>query len=164
MPRQKKYRPTLKFLIDSREQVPFTFGPLLRPGIFTEGGTRIQGLSEGDYACELDGEILSIRLERKSLGDFFSVAGWGRERLEREFERLRQYDYRALVIEASLDQVLRGYDRSQIPGRKVAASLASWSVDFDLHVWLCENNRRAAGFTQRLLEEYEQRVFLDKTK
>jgi hypothetical protein len=87
----------------------------------------------------------------------------GAERLIREFERLRQYDYKALVIEASLDQVLRGYDRPKFRDA-VAASLASWSVDFNLHVWLCETHRRAAGFTQRLIEEYAQRVFLDKRK
>jgi len=156
MPRTKKILPVLKFVIDTREQWPLSFGALLKPRTFAPGGIVRYGLGEGDYGCELDEQLLPIRLERKSLGDLFGSCGYGRERLEREFERLRQYDYRALLIEATLGQVLAGHERSRISGRVAAASCLAWSVHFGLQVVFAENHRRAGAVAQRLLETFAE--------
>ena len=153
MPRAKRYRPTLTFIQDSRETVPFRFGPLLRPTLFCGGLTKTEGLKEADYAVEVDGTLLPVRVERKELGDLFGVVGYGRERFERELERLIPYDFKAIVVEATLDDVLKGYERSQIPGRTAAASLIAWQIRYNVHVIYAENHRRAAGYTQRLLEQ-----------
>ena len=153
MAREKKYRPHLTFVQDSREQWPFTFGALLRPAIFQGGGTEVRGLGEADYGVEVDGELLPIRIERKSHGDLAGVCGFGRERFERELERLRLYEYAGLIVEASLDDILRGYERSRIPGRTVAASLIAWGIRYRLHVWLAESHRRGAAVCQRILEQ-----------
>jgi ERCC4-type nuclease len=166
MPRVKKFKPRFQRVIDTREQLAWEFGALLRTDIFEDGGTVREGLAEGDYAARLtleDGEsvLLPHRVERKSHVDLCGVIGFGRERFERELDRLRPY--RAdLIIEASLDDILRGHERSQISGRAVAASLASFSIDYGVFVWFCESRRRAAGWCARLLEEHAQRWFLDK--
>jgi ERCC4-type nuclease len=121
---------------------------------FADGGSAIEGLDAGDYSVRLDGELLSIRIERKNLGDLFGVCGNGRDRFVRELERLTAYEYRAIVIEAPASQILSGYERSRIPGRGVMASLCCWSVQYQIPVWFGETHRRAAGITARLLEEF----------
>lgn len=115
----------------------------------------VLGLKEGDYSVALDGaQPLPVRLERKSEGDLFGVCGFGRERFERELERLRQYDYRALVIESSASEILRGYDRSQIPGKTVLASVLAWSIQYGVHVIFAGSRSMARAISQRLLEQY----------
>jgi ERCC4-type nuclease len=93
-------------------------------------------------------------VERKSEGDLFGVCGFGRERFEKELERLRQYEYRALVIECSASGIYRGFDRSQIPGKTVLASVLAWSVQFGVHVIFAGSRSMARAITQRLLEQY----------
>ena len=66
----RKQKPLLTFLIDTREQWPYEMAAPTATK-FADGGSYRDGLGEGDYAIELDGERLSIRIERKSLGDFF---------------------------------------------------------------------------------------------
>jgi hypothetical protein len=152
--RKRKPRRLITFVIDSREQLPFEFtAPKRRE--FEDGGVIVDGLKEGDYSVCIDGgSPLPVRLERKSEGDLFGVCGFGRDRFERELERLRQYDYRALVIECSASEILRGFDRSQIPGKTVLASVLAWSVQFDLHVFFAGNRTMARAITQRVLEQY----------
>jgi hypothetical protein len=152
----RKVKPLLTYIIDSREQHAFSFGEPVRPE-FADGGSAVEGLSEGDYGVRLDGDLLSIRIERKNLGDLFGVCGNGRDRFVRELERLTAFEYRAIVIEAPAHQILSGYERSRIPGRGVMASLCCWSVQFQIPVWFADGRQphaRAGGITQRLLEEF----------
>lgn len=152
----RRPKPLLTYIVDSREQTPFTFGAPVRSE-FADGGSAVEGLSEGDYSCRLDGELLSIRIERKELGDLFGVCGNGRERFVRELERLTAYEYRAIVIESPANNILAGYERSRIPGRGVMASLCCWSVQYQIPVWFADGrqpHQRAGGITQRLLEEF----------
>ena len=102
--------------------------------------------------------MLPIRLERKSIGDLFGVIGFGRERFERELARLESFSYRALIIEATLDEIARGYERSQISPRAAMGSLCAWSVRHGVAIWLVENHRRAAAISQRLLENFAVQV------
>jgi ERCC4-type nuclease len=152
--RRRKVRPVITFIIDSREQLPFDFTPPKRKE-FDDGGTMVDGLSEGDYSVALDGgPPLSVRLERKSEGDLFGCCGFGRQRFERELERLRQYEYRGLVIECSALEIHRGFDRSQIPGKTALASVLAWSVQYDLHIFFAGSRSMARAITQRVLEQY----------
>jgi ERCC4-type nuclease len=152
--RRRKVKPLITFIIDSREQLAFDFTAPKRREL-DDGGRLVVGLKEGDYAVALDGaQPLSIRVERKSEGDLFGVCGFGRERFEKELERLRQYEYRALVIECSAAQIFRGYERSQIPGKTVLASVLAWSVQYGLHVVFAGSRSMARAITQRLLEQY----------
>ena len=152
----RKVKPLITYIVDSREQLPFAFGEPVRSE-FADGGSAVEGLDTGDYSVRLDGELLSIRIERKNLGDLFGVCGNGRDRFVRELERLTAFEYRAIVVEAPAHQILAGYERSRIPGRGVMASLCCWSVQFQIPVWFADGRQphaRAAGITQRLLEEF----------
>lgn len=149
----RKIKPVLTYVIDSREQWPFAFGAPVRSE-FVDGGSAVEGLEEGDYSCRLDRELLSIRIERKSLGDLFGVCGNGRERFVRELERLTAYDQRELVIEATAREIFTGYERSRIPGRAVMASLGCWRMKYGIGISYLESHRLAGGWTARLLEEF----------
>ena len=156
--RKRHPRYLISFVVDSREQLPFEFGAPKRRE-FDDGGVIVDGLKEGDYSVCVDGgKPLPIRLERKSEGDLFGCCGFGRERFERELERLRQYDYRGLVIECSAGDILRGFERSLIPGKTVLASVLAWSVEYDLHVFFAGSRAMARAITQRVLEQYAIKI------
>lgn len=146
-------KPALAFIVDSRENTPFRFGPPVRKE-FRDGGTVVRGLSEGDYSVCIDsGAPLSIRIERKSHVDLLTCVGRERDRFERELERLVQYDRKAIIIEASADDILRGHERSQVSPRAAMASLCCWYSRFGVAFIFGESHRRAGGIAQRILEE-----------
>src|SRR6266851_6856039 len=88
-------------VVDTREQRPLSF-------MNSQPGT----LKTGDYSVL--GYEAAIAVERKSLADLFGCVGVQRERFVRELERLAAYRYPAIVIEASLAQVVAGVRHSQV--------------------------------------------------
>jgi hypothetical protein len=71
----------MKILIDSREQLPFTFEREKYAGTVVEVGT----LCTGDYS--LAGLTDKVVAERKPLSDLVACLGRERERFERELQR-----------------------------------------------------------------------------
>src|SRR5690348_10731889 len=93
--------PDIVLLIDTREQKPYAFPRAIR-----------RALPARDYSVlGLEGRI---GLERKSLPDLLSVIGQARERFERELARLGQMQFPALIVEASLAEVLQGIRHSAL--------------------------------------------------
>jgi DNA excision repair protein ERCC-4 len=111
----------LTAVIDSRENLPLNLFPM----------TEItSGLQTGDYSL-LGCEHL-IAVERKSPGDFIGCVGQGRERFDRELERMPSYRYRALVIECSYNDLRNGadhiYQRSRVKPNAAVACAVRWST------------------------------------
>jgi ERCC4-type nuclease len=146
-------KPAITFVIDSREQFAYHFSKPKRREL-ADGGEVTYGLDEGDYACELDGELLPIRIERKSLGDLFGVVGHGRERFEREMERLARHERAYLLIEASLAEVKSGYERSLVTGEAALGSVLHWSTQFGVQPVFAGNRRLGNEVCQRILEDF----------
>ena len=96
-------------VIDTREQLPWTFGGLWSDSSARGGrrpivvDQRVATLQQGDYS--LVGHESQVAIERKSLADLFGTLGQGRERFERELARLAELDRAAIVIEASLGHI-----------------------------------------------------------
>lgn len=88
----------LQVIVDTREQWPWTFPDM--PVVCLR-----QKLDAGDY-CAVDAPEFCI--ERKSPEDFIQTISWGRERFERELERLRGTGGGAVVVEGTLDGVTYG--------------------------------------------------------
>jgi DNA excision repair protein ERCC-4 len=83
-------------------------------------------LREGDYSTPLLVDV--ARIERKSVGDFVSTLSWGRERFDRELERLHPYRWKCIVVEGDIGSVLRlGMHRNAIIG-SIASMLARHDV------------------------------------
>lgn len=94
-------------LIDTREQLPYTFSS------FTNwiGGTQSATLATGDYS--VSGFEDRIALERKTLADVVGSLMQGRDRFLREMERLADFRYKCLCIEASRTQIKSPYTFAQ---------------------------------------------------
>lgn len=133
-------------IIDKREQRPVLWdkvGDNRFPGLQVEWGT----LKTGDYS--INGMNTpecphSICVERKSLPDLFGSAGRGRDRLEREFERMAYFDVPSFVIEADLWTIFREPPplSSMVP-RAVYRTLVAFSQRYGVTIWPCPNRQFA---------------------
>jgi DNA excision repair protein ERCC-4 len=152
MPRTHREKPLLCWIVDTREQYPYQFKSPRRD-LFEDGGTLGYALGESDYSVEKDGVLLPIRIERKSLSDYYGIIGKGRERFERELQRLRPFrSY--LVIEATPEQVRAGYERSLVSGEAAFWSAWGWSIQYGIMPVFAGNRTRAREITQWLLEDF----------
>lgn len=145
-------------VIDTREQTPWTFldlscdqqdggGPLTIP---TVRGS----LASGDYS--LLGFETRVAVERKSFIDLFGTIGQGRDRFERELQRLADFDFAAVVVEASWEEVSTSPPQfSQLKPKTVFRSILAWSVRYPRVHWFAAGPRRLAEVTAfRLLERW----------
>ncbi len=128
-------------LVDNREQQPWDLAPLRM-----ETGT----LQSGDYSLSADGWRDLIRVERKSLPDLIGVVGAGRERFEREIERLQAFPTRVLIVEADWADIDAGHWRGNVTPKTVRNSLGSWMVR-GVNVVLAGNRARAQEIARELL-------------
>jgi DNA excision repair protein ERCC-4 len=126
-------------IIDTREQHPLNLDPLpVETGTLTTGDYSIRGLEH------------VIAVERKSLADMLGCIGGGRERFEREVQRLLAYPCRALVIESTWPEIETGDWRSKIKPAAAIGSLLGW-IEQGLPVVMCGDHDRAGQYVARLL-------------
>lgn len=92
-------------LVDTREQDPLEF---IRFPNWIAGEKR-KKLNVGDYSVE--GMESLLALERKSLSDLVTTVIQNRSRFFKACEILSQYRWRALLIEASYEDVKSPYDK-----------------------------------------------------
>lgn len=138
----------MKIITDTREQTPYTFTSITpRPDVIKAT------LRTGDYS--LSGFEDQITIERKSLSDTFGTFGRGRRRFVKELERMAEYDFAAVVIEADWSTILRNPPtRSKLSPTSVYASVIAWMQRHDVHFIMCPNRAFAEKTTYRLLERY----------
>lgn len=131
----KEITPTIQ--IDSREQNPLKI---------TAYPVEVCGLRSGDYGIKgfSDTSNPAFSVERKSLDDLTHSLGKGRKRFLAEVERLREYRFRALLIEASRDQIETGAYRSAISPVSLLATLDALQVRAGLHICWAGDRDRAA--------------------
>lgn len=163
MPSKKQPKPTTMLfpatvVIDSREKCPFGFEGLSSDA--KDGSLPLivrtvrAGLPSGDYSL-LNLES-SVAVERKSISDLFGTVGRGRDRFERELERLNQMTFAAVVIEAGwVDIIHEPPPRSELSAKSIFRSVISWQQRFPrVHWWPCGSRRLAEVTTLRILERF----------
>jgi ERCC4-type nuclease len=91
-------------LVDSREQLPFDFSRY--PNWIA--GEKRTALRVGDYTVEGMEDILL--LERKSLSDLITTLMQNRARFFAGCEKMTQYRWRAILVEASYEDIKTVYD------------------------------------------------------
>lgn len=133
-------------LIDQREQAPLRFN------IATE---RVL-LPCGDYS--LRGLSAEVAIERKSLADLTQCCGKDRPRFIEQIERMRDYRFRCLVVEASYSQVTIGAYRSNIGPLSVLGTLVKVAQDIGVPVWFAEDAAGAAQLVERMLIREHRRA------
>lgn len=149
--------PPFTIVIDCRESLPYQFNRLLLPGRNNRlvcCKSLIGYLTAGDYS--IVGMESMVAIERKSKADLFHSLGKGRERFEREMERLSMLDWAAVVVEAQFSSILsRPPKLSSMNPRAVESTIINWSVKYPtIHWFPCMSRRHAEGTTFRLLERF----------
>lgn len=120
-------------LVDNREQQPHDLSPMQMRGAT---------LQTGDYTVvpfEME-----VAIERKSLPDLLMCIGQERDRFERELDRLRAYRVRAVVVEASWNDLCAGLWRSKLLPQQVTASVTAWMARYSIPFVLA-GDRASAG-------------------
>ena len=139
---------SLIIIRDTREQRGWSFANITpRPQV------EVATLASGDYSIK--GLEDKVAIERKSLIDLFGTVGRGRDRFERELERLAKMRFAVVVIEADLHIIAtRPPARSQLPPKVVARSIAAWSMRYGVHFHDRRNRALAEKWTYILLERF----------
>ena len=144
----------LTLVVDTREQRPFQFPSksiIRKKEIIIK--TVPLGLKAGDYSVL--GLQDQISIERKSMIDLFGTAGGGRDRFERELERLAELEYAAIVIEGTWEDIARRPPaRSDMTSKSVIRSLLAWSQRYGIHVFAVGPRPLAARLTYIMLERF----------
>lgn len=127
--------------IDTREQRPYAFP-----------GAEVRTLPTGDYS--LIGLEDRVAIERKSKADAYGSLGQGRARFRREWERLAQLDYAAVVIEDTLPGFLQRPAHSKMNPASAVGTLLAWSVRYRVPVFFAGDRAHAQALTGKLLMMY----------
>jgi len=136
----------MKIIIDTREQLPYKF----------ETPSEIGTVSVGDYSiCGLED---CISIERKSIDDLIGCLTTGRERFEKELHKSKALDYFALVVEASLSDIVDHNYRSDMNPKSAIQSLLAFSVRYKLPIFFAENREYGARVTESLLCKYSREL------
>lgn len=158
-PRQQHHVYTLPYtvIVDSREQHPYGFTgfkcdadrqyiPMIVP-------TEIAGLRTGDYSIKgLESEVC---VERKSLDDLYSTISQRRRQFENEHLRMQEMKCAAVVVEASMvDLLMNPPERSRILPKVIYRTLISWQQRYGIPWYLCETRKLAERTTFRILDWY----------
>jgi hypothetical protein len=155
-------------LVDSQEKGPFRFDNI-RARSFVDARQRIYtpsvewkylGVGMGDYS--IAGFEGRIAIERKALEDAHgTLLGWKqrRDRFKRELANLADMETAAVVVEASLDDVL-----AQAPewGKKTAAenrlallgTILAWQQEYRVPWHFCGSKELATIVAFRIMERF----------
>jgi ERCC4-type nuclease len=132
-------------LADTREQVI----PPFPDGVVIERRT----LGEADYTTP---ELIDLaRIERKSVTDFPSTLSWGRERFDREVQRLQAYRWKCIVVEADLSQVYRA---TAMHPHAVLGSIASLFARWEIPTLFAGNEAGCGRLIAGLLRRWAERA------
>lgn len=149
-------------VVDSREQLPYAFSGMTgQVGEALAVPTIVKGLASGDYSIE--GMEDQVAIERKSLDDLYGSVTWGRDRFEREIQRLNDLSaggFAAVMIEATWPEIMSpleyrpGWENRTEP-RSVEGTIASWSIRYPrVHWWACGDRRGGELRTFSILRKF----------
>ena len=118
-------------LIDTREKEPFTFNRFPN----WVAGARRQKIDAGDYSIQGMEDVLAM--ERKSLSDLITTLLHHRSRFFKMCEQLTQYRWRAILVEASYEDIKSPYDEeynAQAHPNAVSGTLDALEARFSIPV------------------------------
>jgi ERCC4-type nuclease len=102
-------------------------------------------LDTGDYSIQGFEHLIAV--ERKGLGDLFQSLGRTRDNFEQNLKRMQKLEWKALVIEATEEDVLTPQDSySKIHPNAVRASIIAIQVRYNLHVYYARNKIAAENW------------------
>ncbi len=144
-------------VIDGREHNGYTFDRFAN----WFAGIERRNLVTGDYSIQtLEGRIA---VERKTLDDLYaSISPEGhRPAFLEQCERLATFEYKLLVIEASLDEILVGQEHSDYHPNAVLGTLEALAARWGIHPWFAGSRDVAEEITVGFLSKSYQLATLE---
>ena len=130
-------------IIDEQEKLPYSFSS---PNI----STKRLSLKTGDYTIE--GHEGAFSLERKSLDDYTNSLLL--ERFYKELERLKAFQFKAVIVEGSLEQIRRREYSASIPSEEVLVRTSEIMIKYGIPVIFCGDRQHAIHLVEILTETY----------
>jgi ERCC4-type nuclease len=128
--------------IDTREQMPLSFAGYA--GITVAR----RKLDFGDYAMRLaDGHLVPVVFERKTIPDAFGTLTRGHDRFREEIARAKKSGCKIIIlIEGSMEDVLRGLRQSRVQGHVILKTLFTYCVKHGVWVWFADGREEASRY------------------
>jgi len=139
----------VQVIADTREQNPWTFEDL---GVHVTRAT----LHTGDYS--LPGLEHRVAIERKSADDFVGTVLRERARFYQELERLRAFEFRAVIVEASVRDLVAGRYRSRVRPEVVLGFVGEIAVAQSVPVYLAGSRAEAQVLAAAFLRQAEKKL------
>lgn len=135
---------SLTVIADTREQTPWTFecAPSFK--------VVRRKLDTGDYS--IDGLEHRVCIERKSIDDWIGTVLRDRQRFYRELDRMRAFDFRCVIIEAGVREIMAGSYRSNASPASVMGFVAEVAVAQSVPVYLAGSRPEAQELAAVLLK------------
>lgn len=141
-----KLKPEKLFvLVDTRERTPWKMDPM---------PVMRATLATGDYSLQALPDDVAI--ERKSIPDLVGCITSGRDRFERELERLKAYPLRAVIIEGTWSDLELGNYRSKLNPNSAVGSVCAWMAR-GVPFYFAGSPDRAGKLAARMMFLYAKR-------
>jgi DNA excision repair protein ERCC-4 len=137
------------FVVDSREQQPYSFDPRLVQVVRAP-------LPAGDYS--LLGFENRVSIERKSLPDLVATLFHARERFRRELLRMQQLQLGMVVVEANLEDVMLGRYPNAVHPNALLGAVVAVHVEYRVPVMFLASRQVAVRFVEALLLRFHRRA------
>ena len=149
--------PAFTIAIDGRENSPYHFR-----GLRTDAKdgrrplavrTEYAHLKTGDYSIKGCESLVTV--ERKSLADLYSTLGQGRDRFQREHERMTEMQFACVVVESDWQTVINNPPtHSKLNPKTIWRTAISWQLRYDVPWYMLGTRRLAEIWTYRTLERW----------
>lgn len=157
--------PAYKVIKDTREQDGYTFESFT--GRYTScKGMVVKKLDTGDYS--LEGLEDRLCIERKGrISELAINLGKDKARFMREIERMQDFEFPFLILEFSLDDVLKFPEGADIPesnmskvkisGKYILKMLVEIQMNYNIPVYFCDNKRNAKFLINSIFKRVNER-------
>ena len=121
-------------IVDTREQLPL-FTPPPQGLVLTR-----DTLHNGDYSIR--GFEDRIAVERKGVSDFLTYITVEREKTQKKLDRMKSFDFKALVIEEDEDMLYFASPYSAVSPEAIRQSLVSMQIRYGLHLYMSSDRKK----------------------
>jgi ERCC4-type nuclease len=157
--------PAYRVVKDTREQDGYTFESF--SGRYTScKGMVVKKLDTGDYS--LEGLEDRLCIERKGRVSELAInLGKDKARFMREIERMQEFEFPFLILEFSLDDVIKFPEGADIPegnmskvkitGKYLLKMLVEIQMNYNIPVYFCDNKRNAKFLINSIFKRVNER-------
>ena len=164
--------PAYTVIKDTREQDGYTFEKFTSR-YHSCAGMILRKLDTGDYS--LEGLEEEVCIERKGrISELAINLGKDKHRFMREIERMKDFPFRFLVLEFSLEDVMDFPERSDIPeenwdslkitNKYILKMLIEFQMYDNIHVIFCGNKKNAKLVVSSILKRVNEYYSIGRKK